>query len=129
MTVPCTSDFFEPQKSAVMLSSLENRSKRLIRVSVAAIRKNRQIIPIPRRDNSVILNPSNIFSAKDWQKAVYTISRIVSWSDFRSVFLCLSANAPNLECRMIPSATGTITCKISLKIIILVLISWLTFLI
>src|SRR5687767_9483482 len=53
--------------------------------------------------------------ANDSEKEVYTISRIMLWSNNRNFCLWVSAKVPQNRCSKRPSATGISTCMVSFK--------------
>ena len=52
-------------------------------------------------------------SAKESQKAVKTMSRMVTWSKMRRPVRCRSTQAPNLALSATPAPTGSTTCHSS----------------
>lgn len=78
ITAPWTRDFLLPQKTKVIMSSLEKLKNLETTYIKPIIKKKKPNINIPSQINSPALCPSNMFSAKDSAKAVKTINNIMA---------------------------------------------------
>ena len=70
ITVPCTSDFLEPQNKAVILSSRLNPNNLQIKKMIPNIVKNSKTIQAPKNRMFPKLKPVNICRANDSQNDV-----------------------------------------------------------